>query len=52
MKKIAKITAIEYYLPTLELENEQLAKEFDDWSATKILEKTGICLRKMNVLLI
>jgi 3-oxoacyl-[acyl-carrier-protein] synthase III len=48
MKKIAKITAIEYYLPTLELENEQLAKEFDDWSATKILEKTGISSRFLS----
>lgn len=47
MKRIAKITAIEYYLPTLKLENEQLAEEFDDWSATKILEKTGISSRSV-----
>jgi 3-oxoacyl-[acyl-carrier-protein] synthase III len=48
MKKIAKITAIEYYLPTLKLENEQLASEFDDWSAEKILEKTGISSRFLS----
>jgi 3-oxoacyl-[acyl-carrier-protein] synthase III len=48
MKKIAKITAIEYYLPTLKLGNEQLAEEFDDWSAEKILEKTGISSRFLS----
>jgi 3-oxoacyl-[acyl-carrier-protein] synthase III len=45
MKRIAKITAVEYYLPTFKLENEQLANEFEDWSAEKILEKTGIASR-------
>jgi 3-oxoacyl-[acyl-carrier-protein] synthase-3 len=38
----AAITAIEYSLPRKILDNEQLAKEFTDWTAEKILAKTGI----------
>jgi 3-oxoacyl-[acyl-carrier-protein] synthase-3 len=38
----AAITAIEYSLPRKILDNDQLAKEFTDWTAEKILAKTGI----------
>lgn len=38
----AVIKAIEYYLPSLELTNEQLAIDFPDFSADKIFCKTGI----------
>jgi 3-oxoacyl-[acyl-carrier-protein] synthase III len=48
MRNFAKITAIEYYFPNLKLSNEQLAEEFDDWSAEKILEKTGISSRFLS----
>lgn len=41
----AVIKAIEYYLPEKILTNEQLALVFPDWSAEKILEKTGISQR-------
>lgn len=43
----ATIAAIEYYLPKTVLSNEQLAAEFPGWSATKILEKTGIAERRI-----
>ena len=38
----AKITNIEYYLPEQILTNEQLAKQFPDWSSEKIEKKVGI----------
>lgn len=38
----AAITAIEYSLPRRILDNDQLAKEFADWTPEKILAKTGI----------
>ena len=38
----AFIKAVEYHLPTARLDNEQLAKEFTDWTADKIEAKTGI----------
>ncbi len=38
----ASITAIEYALPAQVLDNAQLAREFPDWTAEKILTKTGI----------
>jgi len=41
----AVIKAIEYYLPERILTNEQLALDFPDWSAEKILAKTGISQR-------
>ncbi len=37
-----KITNIEYYLPEKILTNDQLAKEFSDWSSDKIEKKVGI----------
>ncbi len=41
----AKIVAIEYALPEKVLTNEDLAKEFPDWTVEKISEKTGISRR-------
>ena len=38
----ASVTAVEYALPSGVLDNDQLAKEFSDWTAEKILGKTGI----------
>jgi len=37
-----KITNIEYYLPEKIVTNDQLAKEFSDWSSEKIEKKVGI----------
>jgi len=37
-----KITKIEYYLPSMILDNTQLEKEFSEWNAAKIEEKIGI----------
>jgi 3-oxoacyl-[acyl-carrier-protein] synthase-3 len=41
----ATIAAIASHLPDTELTNERLAGELGDWSAEKILEKTGIHTR-------
>jgi len=38
----AKIKAVEFYLPEKIIDNEMLAKQFSDWTAEKIQEKTGI----------
>jgi 3-oxoacyl-[acyl-carrier-protein] synthase-3 len=38
----ASLTAVEYALPRRVLDNGQLANEFSDWTAEKILAKTGI----------
>jgi 3-oxoacyl-[acyl-carrier-protein] synthase III len=43
----AAITAIESYLPEGRLSNETLAGELGDWTAEKILEKTGIAMRRI-----
>ena len=37
-----KLSAIEYYLPEQTLTNDDLEKEFEDWSADKIEKKVGI----------
>ena len=37
-----KISNIEYYLPEIILDNDQLSKEFPEWDAGKIEEKVGI----------
>jgi len=37
-----KITNIEYYLPEKIITNDQLAKQFPDWSSDKIEKKVGI----------
>ncbi|QDQ41103.1 ketoacyl-ACP synthase III [Legionella geestiana] len=44
----AAIKAIEYYLPSTVLSNEQLALEFPDFPAEKIYEKTGIRERHVS----
>lgn len=36
------IKAIDYYLPNQVISNENLAKEFPEWDAEKVFEKTGI----------
>ena len=38
----AKITNIKYYLPEKIITNDQLAKQFPDWSSEKIEKKVGI----------
>jgi len=43
----AAIKAISFYLPPGKLTNEQLAQEFGDWDAEKILAKTGIAVRSI-----
>ena len=43
----AAVTAIEYHLPEFSLTNEQLAREFPEWSVDKIEEKTGIAERRI-----
>jgi 3-oxoacyl-[acyl-carrier-protein] synthase-3 len=40
-----KISKIEYYLPELVLTNEDLEREFPEWSAERIQEKIGITQR-------
>jgi len=43
----AAIAAISSYLPEGKLTNAELAEEFGDWDAAKILEKTGIAVRSI-----
>ena len=43
----AKITNIEYYLPEKIITNNQLAKQFSDWSPEKIEKKVGIRERRI-----
>lgn len=38
----ARIAAVDYYLPEAVLTNEDLSKEFPEWSVEKISSKTGI----------
>ncbi|HUR80130.1 MAG TPA: ketoacyl-ACP synthase III [Thermoanaerobaculia bacterium] len=47
MTRYAALQALAYYLPESELTNETLAGEFEDWTADKILEKTGISCRRI-----
>ena len=42
-----RIEAIEYFLPQGRLTNEALAGEFENWTAEKIAEKTGIIERRV-----
>ena len=46
--RAAAISAIEASLPEAELSNEDLAREFEEWDAEKILEKTGIATRHIS----
>jgi len=39
------IIAIEYFLPNIEIDNQQLEKEFPDWDSKKIEDKVGIKTR-------
>lgn len=45
MPQVAKVTAVDYYLPQNVLTNEALAEVFPEWSAEKIFAKTGILER-------
>ena len=38
----ATLSAIEYYLPSNVLSNDDLVKDFDDWNPEKIEKKVGI----------
>lgn len=41
----AAVTAIAYHLPSGTLTNEELAKDFPEWTAERIQDKTGINIR-------
>ena len=41
----AQISGIDYYLPQSTLDNNELARIFPEWSASKIEEKTGVRIR-------
>jgi len=43
----AAVRGIKYFLPDCVLTNEQLARQFQDWTAQKILDKTGISERHL-----
>ncbi|AZB01060.1 ketoacyl-ACP synthase III [Chryseobacterium joostei] len=43
-----KVSKIEYYLPELVLTNEDLEKEFPEWSSERIQEKVGISQRHIS----
>ncbi|MEJ5103097.1 3-oxoacyl-ACP synthase III family protein [Chryseobacterium sp. MYb328] len=43
-----KVSKIEYYLPELVLTNEDLEKEFPEWSSERIHEKVGIAQRHIS----
>jgi 3-oxoacyl-[acyl-carrier-protein] synthase III len=43
-----KISAIEMYLPKKSVTNEDLAKDFPDWSPSKIVKKIGIAERHIT----
>lgn len=45
LRRHARLTAIACHLPDATLTNDMLAQEFADWSAQKILDKTGIARR-------
>jgi len=44
----SKITRIEYYLPETVLTNEELSREFPDWTPEKIEQKIGIRTRHIT----
>lgn len=45
--KFAKIKAIDYHLPESTLSNEDLSRQFPEWSVDKIASKTGINSRRI-----
>lgn len=46
--KAAAITAVDYHLPEARLSNEDLVREFPDWSVQKIADKIGIDARHIS----
>lgn len=44
----ARIAAVDYYLPEAVLTNEDLSREFPEWSVEKISSKTGIHRRHIS----
>ena len=38
----AYIKAISYYLPDREVTNEELVREFPEWSVEKVADKVGV----------
>ncbi|MBX4135793.1 ketoacyl-ACP synthase III [Pseudomonas sp. S5F11] len=42
MMKYARVTAIEYVLPSQTLSNEDLSRDYPEWDVAKIFGKTGI----------
>lgn len=44
----ARIAAVDYYLPEQVLSNEDLSREFPEWSVEKIASKTGIHRRHIS----
>ncbi len=44
----ARISAIDYFLPSATLTNDDLASEFPEWSVEKIAAKTGINTRHIS----
>lgn len=44
----ARIAAVDYYLPEKVLSNEDLSREFPEWSVEKIAAKTGIHRRHIS----
>ena len=47
MKMKAYIKAISYYLPQKEVSNEDLIKEFPEWSVEKVAAKVGVNVRHL-----
>ena len=43
----AYLKAIEYYLPEDVLTNEELVKEFPEWSVEKVADKVGVHSRHL-----
>ncbi len=44
---MAFIKAISYYLPKKVITNEELVKEFPEWSIEKVAQKVGVCSRHL-----
>ncbi|MCY2930926.1 MAG: ketoacyl-ACP synthase III [Planctomycetota bacterium] len=42
MKRFASVTSVAYHLPETILTNEDLVREYPDWTVEKIFDKTGI----------
>ena len=45
---MAQIEKIDFFLPSRNLHNDEIAKKFPDWSAEKIAKKTGIRTRHIS----